>query len=99
MKNTLFDTRENQSLNEVFLMMESLSCLSEKFTRQITNLALWIGTNHSGHDKEITDAINKLETGLYFVSIFNPTFINKLIWLLKQSLHFEHNVNYADSIK
>ncbi len=91
MKNNKFNTYDNESADKLLLMTENLSLLSDKIVIKIDNLVLWIVTNHKGHEKEIKSAINSLVDGLYYVSIFTPTFIENVKFFLDQALIHEQN--------
>ena len=88
-KNKSFKTNGNEWADQIFCMMESNGCLSEPLKVRITNLTLWIITNHKNYVDSIRESIDKLETEMNWMSIFSREFILNLNFILNNALNVE----------
>jgi hypothetical protein len=88
-KNSSFRTDGNEHIDLLLCMMASSAILSAEFKSRITNLALWIITNHTNHVEEIRNKIEELRSEMGWLSIFDQKFINKICFLLDCGLNFK----------
>lgn len=90
-KNKTYITLGNEDLDKLLFMLESTSVISDSFKTRITNLALWILTNHENHVSEIKEEMKKLYEEMKWVNIFSEYFMTEINYLLIRGLEFEIN--------
>jgi hypothetical protein len=88
-KNRMYNVEENESADQILCMMEGSGCLSDSLKTRISNIVLWIVTNHRGHEDGIRESIDKLEIEMNWISIFSKDFISKLHFSLHDALNFQ----------
>lgn len=91
MDNKIANTKDNESLNQLFCMMESQGVLSESFKQRIIGIGFWILCNHEKYESEIKEANTKLKDDMKWLNIFSNSFIDEIYYLLERGLSFEIN--------
>jgi len=92
-KNKMFRTNGNEFADQILCMMESNRCLSETLKTRVTNIVLWIVTNHKGYEDSIRETIDELEIELNWMSIFSRDFTSKLHFILNNALNVQISKN------
>jgi hypothetical protein len=88
-KNKSFNTNGNEWADQILCMMESNGCLSDALKTRISNIALWIVTNHEKHVDAIRKAIDDLETEMNWLMIFSKEFTSKIHFTLNNALNVQ----------
>jgi lipoate-protein ligase A len=92
-KNRSFSTKGNEAIDQLLCITEATAILSKDFNGKITNIALWILTNHEKYVSDIQKSIIELEEQMRWTCILTDKFIDLIIQKLKKGLEFEINRN------
>lgn len=88
-KNTHFNTKGNQDIDHLLYILDVTGVLSDSYKTKITNICLWILTNHENHVEEIREAINVLREDMKWIELFSQKFMETVLYDLSRGLEYE----------